>query len=62
MVQHLLAVARLEGCKRVSLETGTTDDFVAARALYMESGFQPDEPFGDYRASAHNNFMTIRLE
>jgi putative acetyltransferase len=62
MVQHLLAVARSEGYTRVSLETGTTDDFVAARALYEESGFQPGEPFGDYRASAFNAFMTIRLE
>ena len=62
MVQHLLGVARRKGCTRVSLETGTTDDFVAARALYQKSGFQPGEPFGDYRASEHNNFMTIRLD
>jgi protein-tyrosine-phosphatase/predicted N-acetyltransferase YhbS len=62
MVRHLLDVARREGYRGVSLETGTTDDFVAARALYHEMGFQPGEPFGEYRASAHNNFMTIRLD
>lgn len=61
MIEHLLAVARDRGYRRVSLETGTTVDFVAARGLYAKAGFQPCEPFGDYRASPHNTFMTRRL-
>ena len=34
MVEHLLAVARGRGYRRVSLETGTMDEFAPARALY----------------------------
>jgi putative acetyltransferase len=45
----------------VSLETGTTDDFVAARALYASVGFRPCEPFGDYRPSPYNTFMTLAI-
>ena len=38
-VEHLLTFARREGYRRVSLETGSTDEFVAARALYAKAGF-----------------------
>ena len=62
MVEHLLAVAREHGYRRVSLETGTTDDFAAARALYTTAGFQPCAAFGGYRPSAYNTFMTICLD
>ncbi|MBV8464073.1 MAG: GNAT family N-acetyltransferase [Acidimicrobiales bacterium] len=61
MVLHLLELARRRGYGRVSLETGTTDDFRAARALYGRCGFEPSGPFGDYRPSPHNTFMTIDL-
>jgi len=62
MVEHVLAHARREGYRRVSLETGTTDEFVAARALYVRCGFVACEPFGQYRASPYNTFMTIGLD
>lgn len=61
MIEHVLDVARRLGYQRMSLETGTTDDFVAARALYARCGFQPCPPFGEYAASPFNTFMTIRL-
>jgi putative acetyltransferase len=62
MVEHLLGFARREGYRRVSLETGATDEFVAARALYADAGFIPCEPFGEYTASPYNTFMTINLD
>lgn len=62
MVEHVLGEARLQGYRRVSLETGSTDEFVAARVLYTKMGFRPCAPFGDYEASAYNTFMTIELD
>lgn len=62
MVERLLSIARREGYRRVSLETGATDEFVAARALYANVGFTPCEPFGEYAASPYNTFMTISLD
>jgi putative acetyltransferase len=62
MIEHLLAMARRDRYRQVSLETGTTRDFAAARALYEKVGFQAAEAFGDYHESPHNTFMTIYLD
>jgi putative acetyltransferase len=62
MVDHLLGVARELGFRRVSLETGSMDEFVPARALYAGAGFEECEPFGDYVASINSTFMTLSLE
>ena len=62
LLEHVLAFARTEGYRRVSLETGATEEFEAARALYAKSGFRPCGPFGDYRASPYNTFMTLTLD
>jgi hypothetical protein len=45
----------------VSLETGSTEEFAAARALYASSGFSPCAPFAEYRASDWNTFMSLEL-
>jgi putative acetyltransferase len=62
LVDHILAFARAAGYRRVSLETGTTAEFVPARALYTNAGFRPCGPFGDYAASPYNTFMTVALD
>ena len=62
MVMHILAFAQRAGYERVSLETGTTEEFLPARSLYARMGFQPCEPFGGYQASPYNTFMSIRLD
>lgn len=62
LVEHLLAFARTHAYRRVSLESGATADFVAARSLYASLGFMPCEPFGDYRASPYNTFMTLTFD
>jgi putative acetyltransferase len=62
MLDHLLGVARAEGVRRVSLETGTMAEFAPARALYESAGFTACEPFADYRPSDDNCFMTLALE
>lgn len=61
MVDHLVGVARERGLRRVSLETGSMAVFAPARALYASAGFEPCEPFGDYRPSRNSVFMTLWL-
>ena len=61
MLGHLVSVARSRGYQRVSLETGTTPGFAAARALYSSSGFVPAEPFADYARTEDNTFYTLTL-
>jgi putative acetyltransferase len=61
MVEHLIGVARDHGFRRVSLETGSTQAFAAARSLYAQAGFTPCGPFGDYPPGRGNTFMTLAL-
>jgi len=61
MLNHLLSVARARGYRRVSLETGTTPGFTAARAMYAGNGFTPGEPFADYGRSEDNTFYALVL-
>ncbi len=62
MLEHLLAVARKRGYRRVSLETGTMAPFAPARALYTTRGFVPCEPFGEYTPNEHSVCMTRLLD
>lgn len=58
---HLLAQARARGYTRVSLETGSTDEFLPARRLYESHGFEYCPPFGLYAADPFSHFMTRTL-
>jgi putative acetyltransferase len=58
MAEHLIAVAREAGYRRLSLETGSMAEFAPARALYASVGFKLCEPFGEYRASPNSTYMT----
>ncbi|MBM4385415.1 MAG: GNAT family N-acetyltransferase [Deltaproteobacteria bacterium] len=61
ILEHLIALARERGYRRVSLETGTGPAFEPALALYRRRGFAFGEKFGDYEASAFNVFMHLEL-
>lgn len=61
ILTHLIALARSRGITRVSLETGTAPMFAPANALYEAAGFTDCAPFGGYRDSPHNRFMTLDL-
>jgi putative acetyltransferase len=61
LLEHLLALARSRGYRRVSLETGSGPAFEPALALYRRYGFRNGEPFGDYRATAFNQFLHLAL-
>ena len=63
IVAHILEVARARGYRRVSLETGTADAFVPARALYARFGFTVCPAFAQYRDDDVNSVcMTLALE
>lgn len=61
VLEHLLAVARARGYRRVSLETGSGAAFEPALALYRRYGFANGEPFGEYAPSAFNQFLHLDL-
>ncbi|MFK3678542.1 GNAT family N-acetyltransferase [Microbacterium sp. NPDC090218] len=61
MLAFLLADAEARGIRRLSLETGSADFFVPARALYAAAGFGECGPFGGYLADPHSTFMTLAL-
>jgi putative acetyltransferase len=61
LLGHLIDVARERGYRRLSLETGSSDAFAAAQALYEGFGFVRCGPFADYREDPHSVFMTRTL-
>ncbi len=61
MLQHLLAVARARGYTRVSLETGRTEAFAPAVALYRKYGFENCTGFADYVVDDFNQCLTLEL-
>ena len=58
MLDHLIAAAKSEGMTRLSLETGSTDQFAAALRLYEKEGFEPCGPFGGYVDTPFTRFFT----
>ena len=61
MLNHIVAAAKQRGHRRLSLETGSWDYFVPARALYRAPGFEECGPFGDYVEDPNSVFMTRTL-
>lgn len=62
MLDHIIAEARRQGLKRLSLETGANEAFAPARALYAGRGFEPCGPFEGYRLTDFSRFMTMTLD
>lgn len=61
LVETVLAEARIRGYARLSLETGSTDHFKAARQLYARYGFEECGPFEEYVEDWHSAFMALSL-
>ncbi|MEL7272957.1 MAG: GNAT family N-acetyltransferase [Pseudomonadota bacterium] len=53
--------AKSRDYKRLSLETGSTDDFLPARRLYERNGFEECGPFSNYKLDPFSTFMTKAL-
>ena len=61
LLKRIIAVALARGYARISLETGPTDQYLPAIALYRSLGFVPCEAFSDYQPSPHNQFFALDL-
>jgi len=61
VLSHIINHATDTGVRRLSLETGSTEVFLAARAMYLKNGFGICGPFGDYKLDPHSVFMTKHL-
>jgi putative acetyltransferase len=61
VLAHLVAQAQARGYTRLSLETGATEPYAAARALYLRAGFTPCAPFADYVDMAFSRYFTCTL-
>jgi putative acetyltransferase len=61
LLAHLVAVARVRGYARLSLETGTQDFFEPARRLYLRHGFVGTGPFAGYTEDPHSAYFTLAL-
>jgi putative acetyltransferase len=61
ILDHIIGEARRRGLKRLSLETGTGSAFAPALALYRKRGFVDGPSFADYRPSAYNQFLHLKL-
>jgi putative acetyltransferase len=58
LLDHIVATARSEGISRLSLETGSTEQFAAANRLYEREGFERCGPFGGYADTPFTRFFT----
>ena len=61
LVNHIVAVAKARGLRRLNLETGSGPAFEPALALYRKRGFVDGEAFSDYRQSDFNQFLHLSL-
>ena len=61
ILTHIIAVARVRGYRRLSLETGSMPAFHPAQRLYASFGFEECGPFGEYVADPNSVFMTLLL-
>ncbi len=61
ILHHIVGQAKKRGFQRISLETGSTQPFAAALALYESEGFVACAPFADYRDTPFTRFYTREL-
>lgn len=61
MLAHLVTQALARGYTRLSLETGATEPYAPARALYARAGFVPCAPFADYVDTVFSRYFTCLL-
>jgi len=61
ILDHLVDTARSEGMSRLSLETGSTEQFAAANRLYEREGFKRCGPFGGYADTPFTRFFTREI-
>jgi len=61
LLEIILTDARARKLTSLWLETGTAQEFTAARTLYERFGFASCPPFGTYKIDPHSAFYTLAL-
>jgi putative acetyltransferase len=61
MLTHIVREAQSRAYQRLSLETGSMQEFAPAQKLYASFGFEYCAPFGDYVEDPNSVFMTLAL-
>jgi len=61
VINHLINEAKKLNIKRLSLETGAGDFFLAARKLFLKCGFETCEPFSNYKSNINSVYMTMQI-
>jgi putative acetyltransferase len=61
LLAHIITSAQKRGLRRLSLETGSTQDFAPAHKLYEQFGFERCGPIEGYVADPFSVFMTKAL-
>ncbi|WP_295496901.1 GNAT family N-acetyltransferase [Sphingorhabdus sp. EL138] len=61
MLTHIISEAREREYRRLCLETGSSEAFVPALALYEAHGFQICPPFANYVEDPFSRFMTLAI-
>lgn len=62
LMQHLITQARQDNIAELVLETGSNDEYAAARGLYENLGFLTCPPIFGYVADPNSIFMRLPLD
>ena len=62
ILETILDTARQRGYARLSLETGSMEEFLPARTLYARHGFGYCPPFGEYVLDPNSLYMTLEMK
>jgi putative acetyltransferase len=62
LLEAIIAAAKAEGLRVLSLETGSGPAFEPALALYRRRGFTNGEAFGDYTLTDFNQCLHLALD
>ena len=61
ILSQLIEVAKNEGIKRLSIETGAGDFFKSARKLFKKFGFKTCRPFADYKEDPNSCYFDLEI-
>ena len=61
VINHLINEAKKLNVKRLSLETGAGEFFLAARKLFFRCGFDTCKPFANYKYNINSVYMTMQI-
>ena len=62
VINHLINEAKKLKIRRLSIETGAGNYFVAARKLFNNCGFKPCPPFAHYKKDINSLYFTKHLD